>query len=195
MSMFPLRLYPWMRPEMLDLRTNPGYIRVDFIEKDLHLRPPLSRWVAWGLSWLVVPLLNGVGCIPAFQNENILEKRVALEQSLERLREGRCLLVFPAVPDWELDSRTRIRRFSHSPLWLAELHHRMPGSTLPINPMCIHPTRHIRLGQVVALGEEKLATLVQKRAWIEVLEGKIHGMYLEMEKDAEMLSPEPINLA
>lgn len=65
-SMIPQRLYPWMRPEMLDLRTNPDFMRLDFIEKDLRLRPPLSRWVAWGLSRLVVPLLNGVGCIPAF---------------------------------------------------------------------------------------------------------------------------------
>ena len=34
-STIPLRLYPWIRPEMVDLRTNPEYMRVDFIEKDL----------------------------------------------------------------------------------------------------------------------------------------------------------------
>ena len=81
-SMLPTRLYPWMRPEMLGLRTNPDYMRADFIEKVLHLQAPLSHLVARGLSRLVVPLLNGVGCIPAFQSEYILEKRITLEQSM-----------------------------------------------------------------------------------------------------------------
>lgn len=110
-SMIPHRLYPWARPDLLDLRTNAGYMQVDFVEWDLRLRPPLSRWVAAGLSRLVVPLLNGVGCIPAFQSEQVLEKRATLGLSLERLREGSCLLVFPEVPDWELDPRTGMRRF------------------------------------------------------------------------------------
>lgn len=181
-SMIPLRLYPWMRPEMLDSRTNPEYMRVDFIEKDLRLHQPLSRWVASGLSRLVVPLLNGVGCIPAFQKNQIMEKRITLRQSLECLGAGRCLLVFPEVPDWELDPRTGMRRFSYSVLWLAGLYHRMTGNRLPFYPVCIHPAHRIRLGPAVMLGEEEVASQAQKKERIEALEGEIRELYLEMDK-------------
>jgi hypothetical protein len=183
-SMIPLRLYPWMRPEMLDLHTNPEYMRVDFIEKDLHLRPPLSFWAARGLSQLVVPLLKGVGCIPAFQDDQILEKRAMLKQSVERLRERHCLLVFPEVPNWELDPSSGMRRFSRSVLWLPELYQRMTGNQLPIYLVCIHPTRRIRLGPRMLLGEEEVASQAQKQAWIETFQESIRGMYMEMEQDA-----------
>jgi hypothetical protein len=183
-SMIPLRFYPWARPEMLDLKTNPDYMRLDFIEKDLHLAPPLSGWAALGLSRVVVPLLNGVGCIPAFQRENIMEKRRTLAQSLDRLREGRCLLVFPEVPTWELDPRTQMRRFSSAVLWLAVLFDRETGSRLPFYPVCTHPTRRIRLGTAVLLGEEEVASQAQKQDCIEMLEENIRRMYLEMGRAA-----------
>ncbi len=179
-SMIPLRLYPWARPEMLDLKTNPGYMRVDFIEKDLRLKPPLSYWAAEGLARLVVPLLNGVGCIPAFQSEQVLEKRTTLNRSLERLQAGCFLLVFPEVPDWELDPLTGMRRFSRSVLWLAELYHRATGARLPFYPVCIHPSRRIRLGEAVPLGENEVASPAQKQAWIETFERRIQEMYLSM---------------
>lgn len=111
-----------------------------------------------------------------------------LAMSLKRLREGRSLLVFPEVPDWELDLRTGMRRFSRSVLWLAELYHQKTGSLLPFYPVCIHPTHRIRLGPVVLLGGEEVASQAQKQAWIGALEGSIQGMYLEMEEDATEMS-------
>ena len=183
-SEIPLRLYPWTRPEMLDLRTNPDYMRGDFVEKDMRLRPPLSAWVAVGLSRLVVPLLNGVGCIPAFQAEQILEKRTTVKQSLARLREGRCLLVFPEMPDWPLDPRSGMRRFSRSVLWLAVLFHRETGERLPIYPVCVHPSHRIRLGKAMRLGKDELGSPAQRQAWIETLEDTIRGMYLDLEAAA-----------
>jgi hypothetical protein len=189
-SMIPLRLYPWMRPEMLDLRTNPEYMRVDFIEKDMRLRPPFSRWAAWGLSRLVVPLLKGVGCIPAFQSDQIMEKHATIGYSLERLYERRCLLVFPEVPDWELDPSTGMRRFSRSMLWLAVLYHRKTGDRLPFYPVCIHPAHRIRLGPAQLVGEE-VATQAQKQAWIEALQDNIRGMFLNLEQSLQDRSQHP----
>ena len=182
-SMLPLRLYPWTRPEMLSYQTNPDYMRADFIEKDLHLRPPLSRWAAWGLSRLVVPLLNGVGCIPAFQEEQVMEKRITVQRSLECLYAKRCLLIFPEVPEWELDPRTGMRRFSRGALWLVVLFNRKTGSRLPVYPVCVHPVRHtVCLGPAVRLGEGELASPAQKQSCIQGLEENIRGMFLEMEQ-------------
>ena len=178
---FPVRLYPWIRPEMLDLRTNPDYMRADFIEKDLHLRPPLSLAVAWGLSRVVVPLLNSVGCIPVFQSDQIMEKHVTLEQSLGHLVNGENLLVFPEIPGSELDPETKMGRFSSGVLWLAALYSRKTGYPLPFYPVCVHPTHRIRLGQAIQLGEEDVTSRAQRQMWIETLERSIREMYLEME--------------
>lgn len=182
-SMLPTRLYPWMRPEMLDLRTNPDYMRADFIEKDLHLQPPLSHLVARGLSRLVVPLLNGVGCIPAFQSEYILEKRITLEQSMAHLLQGHCLLVFPEVPTWKPDPNTGMRPFSSGVLWLAVRYAQKTGNPLPFYPVAIHPAHRIRLGKAALLGEKDVASQAQKQIWIEILERSIKEIYLEMAKE------------
>jgi 1-acyl-sn-glycerol-3-phosphate acyltransferase len=184
-SMLPLRLYPWARPEMLDPRRIPAYLRVDFVEKDLGLRPPLSGWLADALSRVVAPLLNSAGCLPAFQSEQILEKRALLRQSLAHLGQGRCLLVFPEVPEWELDPRTRMRRFSRGVLWLAALYQQSTGNRLPFYPVCIHPAHRIRLGPAVLLGEAETATQAKRQACIEALEEIIRGMYLEIEREVQ----------
>jgi len=181
-SMLPLRLYPWIRPEMLNLRTNRDYMRANFIEKELHLKPPLSSLAAQALSRVVVPLLNGIGSIPAFQQNHLMEIGDTVEQSMTHLRQGHYLLVFPEVPEWESDPKTGIRRFSYSVLWLAELYGRETGKPLPFYPVCIHPTHQIRLGQAVLLGEQEVASQAQKRMWIGLLERSIQEMYLEIEK-------------
>ena len=181
-SMLPLRLYPWVRPEMLDLRTNPDYMRADFVEKDLHLKPPISKLFALGLSRLVVPLLNHAGSIPAFQNDHLMELRITVDKSLEHLLKGEFLLVFPEVPTWKLDPRTKMREFSYGVLWLAEVYSHHTGKRLPLYPVCVHPTHRIRLGQPTLLGEEEIATQAQKQACITTLENCIREMYLNMER-------------
>src|SRR5512143_1873911 len=46
----PLRLYPWSVADMVDKEKAAAYLKWDFVERTLHIGPPLSAKVAGWLS-------------------------------------------------------------------------------------------------------------------------------------------------
>ena len=90
----PLRLYAWTVADMVDEEKAAAWLKWDFVERTLELKPPLSAWVAKGLSKITVPFLRSLGCIPVYKGEY---DRMAdtLRLSMDVLRQGKFLLVFP----------------------------------------------------------------------------------------------------
>lgn len=90
----PFRLYAWTIADMVDEEKAAEWLKWDFVERTLELQPPLSAWVAKGLSRITVPMLRSLGCIPVYRADY---DRMAetLQLSMNVLRQGRCLLIFP----------------------------------------------------------------------------------------------------
>src|SRR5512136_3118856 len=42
----PLRVHPWVVADMMDRDLAPKWLQMDFTERQLHLKPPLSRWLS-----------------------------------------------------------------------------------------------------------------------------------------------------
>ena len=87
---------PWVVYENLDIRLCRGYLRRDFVEPVLHLRPPASRLVSAMISPFCVGIMKYVDAIPVFHSS----KRIVetMDRSLEALEAGRNLLIFPENP-------------------------------------------------------------------------------------------------
>jgi len=175
-----LRLYPWIIYQMLDPLECPAYMQVDFVEKSLHLRLPLSAAVSRRLSKVVVPLLTEIGGIPVFKFQGPQKALHTLQSSLAHLLAGECLLILPEVPEWVEDPQTRIHKFSKSSLWLVDLYHQKTGRPLAIIPFVAHPTRHIRFLFPRNLTPPDLTSAGGREAWMAALEGEIRQVYLEM---------------
>jgi hypothetical protein len=176
-----LRLYPWIVADMIDPQLCPAYLQMDFVEKDLKLKPPLSGWVARRLARMVVPLLTGFGCVPVQRGVDFRQARATLEISLDLLLRGECLLVFPEKPAWEADPITGIHRFSKGVLWLVELFYIHTGRPLRVIPFTVHPTRKICFLPGVDLTLNDFDVEDGKELWIRSLEGEIRSTYRELE--------------
>jgi hypothetical protein len=173
----PLRLTPWISAEMVDPALAPEYLREDFVERELGLRPPLSGWLAGWICRLAVPLLHALGCIPVYADYRELGQTFAC--SLDRLLQGGCLLIFPEDPQGAPDPLTGMRPFRKGYLRLGELYYRARGQGLQFHPLAVHPSRKVMAGGALIYngrhrpGAERLRL---KR----LLEGEIKRMFLEM---------------
>jgi hypothetical protein len=180
-SEIPLRLYPWIHWKMLSDEESVEFLRVDFVEKTLHLRPRLSYSVARGLSSIVLPLLRGVGCIPVHRGEDFARKRITWELSLARLKAKQCLLVFPEDPDCPPDSATGVHQFMHGVLWLADVYYRATGSPLPFYLVAVDSSRRMKVQPPIMLSPSSYKETNGKEYWLHLFEQTIIEMLLELQ--------------
>ncbi len=125
----PLQLYPWAIGDMLDKKLAPEYLRVDFVEPRLKLKPPFSRIFSKALSKITVPMLKALGCIPAYLGgqERLYD---TLKISLSLLLERKCLLVFPEYAILGSDSLVRMYPFQKTVFRLGEMYYDQTGERL-----------------------------------------------------------------
>lgn len=188
-SEIPLRLYPWIHWKMLAERETLEFLRIDFVEKSLRLRPPLSLAVAGGLSRIVLPLMRSLGCIPVHRGEGFSAKQVTWEASLARLRAGDCLLVFPEDPESPADPATGIHRFMHGVLWLADVYYHATSQPLPYYLIAVHPSRKMMVRPRLLLSPQQFTAKQSKTYWSDLFEQTIIEMYRELEQEEKYPAP------
>ncbi len=88
----PVRMYPWVAHEVTDLKTVAQRIQQEFLEQELHLRPPLSTWLGRVVGRICVAIMKDIGAIPVYQKSKRITQTVM--QSLSLLEQGKNLLVF-----------------------------------------------------------------------------------------------------
>lgn len=150
-SAIPLRFFPWMHAAMLDRDESPTYLRWDFVERELRLKPPLSPVVARILSRMIVHILHDFGCIPVYRGEALSIMRRTWEISLSVLFHGRCLLIFPENKDYGETSLPGFYHLGHGFLHLADLFYKITATPLPYYPVAVHPTRRLLVGEPLML--------------------------------------------
>lgn len=185
----PYRLHAWIHADMLDPRLAPDYLRRDFVEGQLHLRPPLSTWLARSISKIHVPLLRSVGCIPVYNTPEGLFKTFRL--SVDLLAQGECLLIFPENPNLPIDPRYRMSPFKKGFARLGELFYQHTSQILSFYPLAVHAESFtVRVGRAVRYNP--LGAPDKERLRIsDLLESSIREMYLRVSEGEIVQLPLP----
>lgn len=174
----PVRVYPWVISDMLDRDRAVAYLKVDFVEPQLHLVPPLSLWLAEGISRISVRLLRAAGCIPVWEGERLY---TTFAQSLDLLIGGKSLLIFPEDASKENTPQYKMKPFQKGFTRLGELYFERTGLSLRFYPLAVHlASFRVRVGQPIAYNARNPVAYERLRIK-NVLEASIRAMYLEMD--------------
>lgn len=182
----PLRVYPWVISEMLDLDQAGEYLREDFVEPQLNLSPPTSLLVSNWISKISTRLLISAGCIAVYNGKRLRE---TYQHSLKSLVDGKSLLIFPEDPDQEADPITRMKPFKKGFTRLGEYYYEKTGGSLPFYPLAVHrETRCVRVGKPVSFNARN-RTPNERLRLRKVIAACIRDMYLDMETNSYFRVP------
>ncbi|MBN2388312.1 MAG: hypothetical protein JXB85_14950 [Anaerolineales bacterium] len=174
----PLRLCPWIHSDMVDPELAPAYLNMDFVERQLHLKPPFSMLVSRALAKITVPLLRWLGCIPVYQGYENMPR--TWEASLPLLLEGRSLLIFPEDPALEHDPCTHMSAFQKGFVRLGEIYHERSGQWLTYYPVAIHASGVVMVGEPAT--HNPFASPGSERHRLkDLMETSVKRMYLQSE--------------
>ena len=171
----PLHFYTWIIADMLDRHQAADYLRQDFIEPSLKLKPPLSPLVATALTRITVPLLTSLGCIPVRRGD---EHELSL--SLALLQQGKLLLVFPEAPELEMDPLTRMRPFLKGFTRLGEMYSAACGERLRFYPVAVHISRRVQVGAPLTI-DPSAHPPAERLRLLHHLEATVKAMYLTLD--------------
>jgi hypothetical protein len=175
----PLRVHPWVIADMMDKVLAPIWLQKDFTERQLHLKLPLSRWLARALCSISVPLFYSLGCIPVYAND-YERMRETLEMSMAVLRERKFILVFPEDYRLAKDPVTKMQPFQHSFVRLGEKYFEETGESLEFYPMAVHSAGQMVIGKPVAYNPlNPVGT--ERRRLKNLLEETVIAMYMQLE--------------
>jgi 1-acyl-sn-glycerol-3-phosphate acyltransferase len=175
----PLRVYPWVVADMVDKERAAAYLKWDFVERTLHIPPPMSARVASGLSNLSVPFLRSLGCIPVYKGDY---DRMAdtMQLSLDILQQGKILLVFPEDSTLPHDPETSIAPFQRTFVRLGEMVYAETGQRLPFYPVAVHPKGVVMVGRPVEFDPLNRPGLERHRLK-DIMETTVRSMYLQLQ--------------
>lgn len=173
LATFPMRLYPWVEHQTTDWKLCPEYLRKDFVEKELHLKPPLSILFAWLISKACVILMKAIQAIPVYDRS--MKLATTWKQSMKHLKRGESLIIFPendAVP-----LNDAIHTFDQGFVGLAPVYYEKTGRLLDFIPVAVHKTEKvIKIGQPVSFNpKEKFS--IEKHRIATALQNRITEMY------------------
>jgi len=175
----PVRVQPWVIADMMDKDLAPVWLQADFVERQLHLKPPVSMWVARAICKISVPLFYSLGCIPVYAGD-YGRMHATLETSMRVLREGKFILVFPEDNRLPKDPLTKMQPFQHSFVRLGEMYHAGTGERLEFYPVTIHATGYLVVGKPVVFNPLNPLGM-ERRRLKELMEDSIIAMYMHLE--------------
>lgn len=142
----PVRLYIWAIAEMMDYQRAPQYLYDDFVHPTLGLSGEIGLALATAITKISVPLLRHIGCIPVERNAGI--PLVAYKRSLEVLKTGGSILIFPEDSQQAHDPETQMAPFMRGFAVLSLMFEQQTEKILPIYPIVVHPeTRSLLVGE------------------------------------------------
>ncbi len=137
----PVRFYTWTIAEMLDFQRASQYLFDDFVRPAWHLNGHFGHAVSFLVSRIAVRLLTGLGSISVDRSRGGFAG--AFNHSLNLLKQGKNLLVFPEDPKGPLDPKVQMRPFMTGYTWLCYLYYKETGQRLPIYPLAAYPPKRL----------------------------------------------------
>jgi len=185
-SSLPMRVYPWVQGDTVDKIKGPEAVRVDFVEKILHIEQPLSGKIAEGICKISTPLLLSLGCIPVPNTHQ--EQEQTFQTSLALLQQGKYLLIVPEDSEAIPDPITGICPFKRGFLRLGEQYYQATGNRLLFYPVAIHDEGLVIVEKPIAYNPLNNAKQERLRM-VNLLEESVKMMYREA---TENMALEPI---
>jgi hypothetical protein len=164
---------------MMDKDLAPVYLQEDFAERQLHLKPPVSRWIARALRKITIPLFNSLGCIPVYRHD-YEGMRVTMKMSMTVLREEGFILLFPEDPTLPVDPVTKMNPFLHGFSRLGEMYYAETGECLNFFPVTIHPSKQVIVGKPIVFNPLNSKGM-ERRRLKEIIERAITSTYMQLE--------------
>ena len=176
----PFRMYPWVAHEVTDLGTVARRIQDEFLEQELHLRPPLSTWLGRVIGRVCVALMKDIGAIPVYQKSKRIMATVA--QTLSLLEQGKNILVFAE------DSTKKINdvlcEFCTGFIHVAKLYSEKTRKAVAFLPVAVNRKVHrIMVGKPIRFDVTAPFTREKQRLKAE-LESTVFSLYQELQGGA-----------
>jgi hypothetical protein len=178
-SSLPYKLHPWVNHEVTDLRSVARRIQAEFVEGELHLKPPVSSYLSKVIGRVCVALMRDIGAIPVY---NMSKKiRSTVDASLRILEQGRNIVVFPE------DSLKPINEalcdFCTGFLHVAKLYYEKTRKAVCFLPVAVNrKLRSIQVGRPIRFNAA--APFPQEKARLKrELETEIYSLYLSLERE------------
>jgi 1-acyl-sn-glycerol-3-phosphate acyltransferase len=171
----PYRFRPWVQADVVSLDLCREYLEDDFVKKELHLRPPWSRWLASAIAPICVRLMKAIGAIPVFKGQ--IRIRTTFQISIEALRQGWDLVIFPESKT-QLYSRY-INDFQTGFAHLAWQYNLETGQNLCFHPVFVNSeSREIIIGPSVSL-IDSTRTSANRRVIARQLRNAVNEMAMQ----------------
>jgi len=178
-STLPLKLYPWVAHEVTELRKVARRLQTEFTELELRLRPPLRVWLARLIGRICVFIMRDIKAIPVYSSSRRI--RDTLERSLELLRRGKNILVFPENKLQPINEV--LGDFSTGFLTMARLYYERTRKAIAFLPVAVNDkARGIKLGRPIRF-DGSLPFLQEKRRLKRALEQSIYRLYYSMQEE------------
>lgn len=143
---FPYAFRPWVHAHLMDRSRCMRHLDMEFAQKTLRLRPPLSTFIAAMVMPMCIRLMKAIGAIPVFKGE--MRIRETFDESVQALKQGSNLLLFPENPTKRYSRH--INEFHSGFAHLASLYFRQTGRHLDFYPVYIDKQkRKIIIGQSI----------------------------------------------
>jgi 1-acyl-sn-glycerol-3-phosphate acyltransferase len=175
----PLRLYSWIQAEMLDKEMAVDWLEWDLIRRVLHIKPPLSLWISKVMCSFSVPILHALGCIPVYRGD-YARLQTTLRMSIDLLREGKFLMIFPEDNRYMADPVTKMMPFQHTFARLGEMYFQETGKRLQFYPVTIHGSGVLQVHKPVAFNPLNQPG-VERHRIKDLMETTITATYLQLE--------------
>jgi hypothetical protein len=169
----------------MDWKLCPDYLLRDFIEPELHLRPPLSRWAAWAVSKACVALMKIIQAIPVYGKT--MKLAATWKRSLKNLKRNEWLVIFPENDEKPFNDV--MNELDDGFIGLAPLYYQSTRRILKFIPVAVHRTaKAIKIGKPVCCDPK--AVFPSERERIKTsLQTSIVEMYSSLEELGTAASP------
>ncbi len=178
----PVELYPWVIHDTTDPHAAADRIRREFIEGELHLRPPLSTWLSRVVGRIAAAIMRDIGAVPVYQ----YSRRIAatVQRSLELMLRGKTLLVFPEDSTRPLNAA--ICEFCTGFIHLAKLFYEKTKSVVEFLPVAVNEKRRrIIVGKPIEF-DVCVPFPAEKARLKRELEQTITELYRQADAEAEL---------
>jgi 1-acyl-sn-glycerol-3-phosphate acyltransferase len=175
----PLRMYPWVAHEVTDLRTVAQRIQTEFLEQELHLKPPVSTYIGRAIGRICVALMKDIGAIPVYQKSKRIKNTVL--QSLSLLEQGKNILVF--AEDSQKKINEALCEFCTGFMHVAKLYYEKTRKAVQFLPVAVNKkVGGILIGKPIRFDAHNPFPREKQRLKAE-LESSVFSLYYELEED------------
>jgi 1-acyl-sn-glycerol-3-phosphate acyltransferase len=175
----PIRMYPWVAHEVTDVRTVAPRIQAEFLEQELHLRPPLSTYLAKVIGRICVALMKDIGAIPVYPKSKKIKNTV--QCSLSLLQEGKNILVFAEDSSKKLNEV--LCEFCTGFIHVARLYYEKTRKAIQFLPVAVNRSvGGIKIGTPIRF-DASLPFHRERQRLKSELERTIYSLYCELEND------------